>query len=121
MTDAELQDALRYWQRRLRLRDWHVIAETAHLADMDDAVGDTEFYWGSKRARIRIVPEQEYGVKRIPYSTVDGEEETLVHELLHLHFAGFAATSGSPKEALQHQAVNAIASALIEEHRTVEA
>jgi hypothetical protein len=47
-------------------------------------------------------------------------EKTLVHELLHLHFAPFAAPDGTPEDTAQEQAIDLIAKALVAEHRKTQ-
>lgn len=117
MTDADLQACLAYWQPRLRLADWHIVAEFARGADLDGNVGDTALWWESRKAKIRIVPQNEWRSGRIPHHPLDDEEDTLVHELLHCAFSGFEEPPSTPEGKLQHQVINALAAALIEEHR----
>lgn len=48
------------------------------------------------------------------------QEQSLVHELLHLHFAPFRADDGTPEDVAQEQAIDAIAKALVELKRPSE-
>lgn len=48
------------------------------------------------------------------------QEQSLVHELLHLHFAPFRADDGTLENVAQEQAIDAIARALVELKRDAE-
>lgn len=74
MTQREVQKHCRYWQNRLRLKDWHFKVSFVASFD-DDRVGDTEFLADTQSAEIYIL------------KTGDDHEQILVHELLHLRFA----------------------------------
>jgi hypothetical protein len=118
VTDDQLQEKLQYWQNRLRLRDWHI---TVRFADDHvlghDIRGNCVAVWSNKSAHINIRPKAIYPHHCFPANAIDDEEEALVHELLHVTFAGFEADDGTPEDDLQHQAINAIAVALVEENR----
>lgn len=118
MTDEELQDLFAYWQRRLRLLDWHITLELVPALDLEDAHGDCNAFFASKSARIRLIRQSEWGSREVLKSPVDGIEQALVHELLHVHFAGFAPDNWNTLDGcLKHQVINILAAALIEEHR----
>lgn len=118
MTDAELQERLAYWQKRLKLSDWHITAEFGGGKVLQDkARGECISVWCSKSAHIYVRPESAYLDSYFPTNAVMGEEEALVHELLHVHFAGFAAENDTPEDDLQHQVIFALAVALVEENR----
>lgn len=97
------------WQELLRLRDWRLsVAYVPNLAAHDGSpcYGLCSPFVDAKEARISI---------RDPQST-DGVgefdvEETLVHELLHLHFAPLAENTASGVAA-EEQAVWAITEAI---------
>jgi hypothetical protein len=117
VTDTELQAKLLYWQNRLRLRDWHITAAFSDIRKLAGCVGDSTVVWSSKSAHIRLMHEADYDPERLADSPIDGEEETLIHELLHCTFAGIRATDHTPESDLQHQAITALSIALLEEHR----
>lgn len=118
MNDADLQAALAYWQDRLRLRDWHITAKHVHAMDLEGSLGETSHYFASRSARIRIVPQDQWTDDRTARFDGEDEESAIVHELLHCVFSGFRPDDWNSEQGeLQHQAINAIAAALIEEHR----
>jgi len=107
----ELNKALEYWKRVLRLQDWDIKAEICRQKDIDidDAQGQCNWVLEKKQAYIRILDPIDYPSTRFEQN----HEETLVHELLHLHFAPFDAES-ELEHILQHQAIVAISRALVE-------
>lgn len=99
------------WQARLRLRDWRIATE--YVADLRDSSGRPAYglcypFVDAKKATILIRdPEASAPIKSAP-----SIEETVVHELLHLHFAPFDNTA--PAEiAAEEQAVWSIAEAIV--------
>lgn len=84
----ELQVLCAEWQKRLRLQDWKVKVTFCRMRDMDDAYGhmDTRNYF--KEADIQIAD---------PVDRTDASpdiEQTLVHELVHIHFAQLETPEG---------------------------
>lgn len=97
------------WQRILKLQDWDVSIKVVPHREAEDAWGNVHWNFQEKIADIKLLnPADQSGGMR-PYCM----EETLVHELLHLHFAPFNANSGTPEQLAQEQAINAIAHALV--------
>ena len=117
MTDAELQEKLEYWQKRLRLADWYITAKFVTVHELPDEIGNCKFDWETRSAVITLRHRDDWGPDYFPGAAVDDEEATLVHELLHCSFAGFTEERDSVRDKLQHQAVNALSFALVEEHR----
>ncbi|MDD9147833.1 hypothetical protein OYT88_04620 [Sporolactobacillus sp. CQH2019] len=114
LTDKQLQERLKYWQERLRLRDWDIEAEIVPLSAMDDQThgGENTYLLQSKASRISILNHGDYQNMNciIPHDM----EETLVHELLHLHFAPF----DSEKNYMPiEQAIESLAKAFVETDR----
>jgi len=104
------QQSCQEWQRILKLQDWDVLVAVPSGEAMDEAEGQVTFDLGKKIADIKLVTPEGYPFDAMrPYQM----EETLVHELLHLHFAPFDAKTGTPKGVAQEQAINAIARALV--------
>lgn len=105
-----LPDLVALWQERLRLRDWRLtVSYEPNLAAADGSpcYGLCSPFVDAKEARIYL---------RDPVESTDGipahdVEETLVHELLHLHFAPLAENT-SAGVAAEEQAVWAITSAI---------
>lgn len=116
MTDAELQDALYFWQRVLRLQDWQI---TAHFVDSQEIQGNrghSHVHEDSMQCVIRILrPEGLDQTSRFykDFGDTYDPELTLIHELLHipLHMV-FREEPGEHETAMQEQAIERIAGAL---------
>jgi hypothetical protein len=82
ITDQQLQDLLKEWQGRLRLRDWNLAIRWGSPVETDGAFGATRCNRRLKEGRIIIVPVE------LLAQDVLGDpdyEVTICHELLHLH------------------------------------
>lgn len=116
MTQKRLEELLRYWQRRLRLRDWDVKVVLVRSYDIGRGrVAECEYEEVLKEAVIRVVDPAD----RPPSLWKQDLEADLVHELLHLHFAPFMADGDSnPRTwADQETAIEQIAQALVAARR----
>jgi predicted SprT family Zn-dependent metalloprotease len=122
MTQEELQELCEEWQERLSLRDWRVTAEFTDTGGIaGKAVGNNRWTLALKAANIYILEE-----RYIPDNSIARDiEETLVHELLHLHFAKWSDETylkddeyGMPVEG--EQGVDAISRALVALKRAAE-
>lgn len=122
ITQRQLTALMKRWQKRLRLQDWKVKVKLVGQEEFD-AKGQTydfsaktnygfcEQLVEAKTATIWMVKLEE-GPTEEDISERQEIENTLVHELLHLHFAPFA--SKRPEDELQHeQAIEAITEALL--------
>lgn len=81
-TQEQLNAALAYWQKVLRLQDWIIIAKIERMANMGNKAGWCHWKTETKKAVIELLD---------PIDVIDWDfpldhEHTLVHELLHLHF-----------------------------------
>ena len=112
MTKEKLQAMFAEWQKRLRLQDWKIYVEISRDRDMKFEGNGGEVHWQieAKQAVINIIDPIDY-----PPNTMAEQdmEQTLVHELLHLHFAPFDAEHNTPADVAQEQAIHAIAEALV--------
>jgi len=109
----DLQALLAHWQEKLRLRDWRIeIAYVPNLRSKDGTLcyGLCRPFADNKQAQIAIRdPSTPLHESRNPTRVVEG---TIVHELLHLHFAPFGGRR--PAEIVaEEQAVWAITEALM--------
>jgi hypothetical protein len=112
LTQGLAERWVREWQEVLRLRDWEVEVAVLRGRDMkaEDCEGLTSYQAKLKRARIEL---------RDPIDHDGGHgfgpepEETLVHELLHLHFATFYAKDETAEQVAQEQAIELIAHGLV--------
>jgi hypothetical protein len=116
-TQAELESLLSEWQRRLRLQDWTVRIKCVRVHEMSLAGTDGTCTWQleTKRAIVEIIDPIDYPPSRFGYD--QDIEKTIVHELLHLHFAPFATPDGGPFDTAQEQAIDLIAGALVDARR----
>lgn len=95
------------WQKILRLQDWEVDINFYRSRDFTnpDALGECTFNINARSAVIKILDPIDY----------EGEydiEWTVVHELLHLHFAQWTATNNYECPVSAEQGIDAIAQAL---------
>ena len=119
LTEDELREKCAEWQRILRLQDWDVIVTVERASNMrvSEVNGECEWTLQTKQARIRILDPIDYP-DNIKWP--QDMEQTLVHELLHLHFAPF---DRFDRESLEHvtmeQAIDLIAGALVNLKRKI--
>jgi len=118
INQRKLGEIRREWQKRLRLQDWKIkisFADEGFMKEVsgleDGAYGAVEHFVEDKEAKIYILRAEDWG-------EVEGDfgqavENTVVHELLHLHFAPFQ-TGDESSMILQEQAIRPIADALLE-------
>lgn len=109
MTLTELHKCLAYWQERLRLQDWQVSIKVVRAMEISGNWGEVEKWPLRKQALIQLTAEADR-LKTHPF--YEPIEQTLVHELLHLHTAPFDLPEDDPRE--EHM-IHALASALVGE------
>lgn len=116
MTSKELVAKCREWQKTLRLRDWDVkiIRSLARDMSLYHVEGECEYTTQSRTALIRVLDPIDYPPGEWPQD----DEETIAHELLHLHFAPFM-KKDEPDHTTQEQAICAIASAFVSLKRQI--
>ncbi|MEH2384915.1 MAG: hypothetical protein V7K14_03790 [Nostoc sp.] len=109
------QQSCQEWQQRLGLLDWDVSVKIVSSEEIEeDAEGRVTWVINKKTADIKLIKPEGHPFDALrPYDM----EETLVHELLHLHFAPFNIDTGL-KAISQEQAINAIAKALVSPKNT---
>lgn len=114
---AELEAWVTEWQRRLRLQDWDVKIQVRRRYDMSlaNAHGTCTWELCKKLAAIEIMDPNDYDPGS--WAWVNDVEKTVVHELLHLHFAPFASPDDGPADIAQEQAIDLIARALVDAKR----
>lgn len=108
--ESELQALCLDWQRRLRLQDWTVRATWARYWELN-GVAHVAYVTEAKTAHIKVIVPEDYRSDEDLWPYVP--EQSLVHELLHLHFAPFDTERGSPLHIAEEQAVAAMAEALV--------
>lgn len=97
MTQPQLANLVRLWQRRLRLRDWKVSAEFGTAENMPDCIGQIFPDSSEMTATLRVI---------------DGEviEGTVIHELLHLRLLPFSdGDDAEPNHEEREKTINLLA------------
>lgn len=81
---ATLNRFLTRWQKLLRLQDWDIIIRPVHRKDLNNssAMAECDYKYGIREAVIRVAFPGENNEDEHPYDL----EQTIVHELLHIHF-----------------------------------
>lgn len=113
-TQEQLDAALKEWQKVLQLQDWKVKASIVRGRDMfmEDSAAAVRWTFPKKMATIVLLDPLDYEPNR---DFPQDHEKSLVHELLHLHYAGFDSTEpGSVELDLLEQSIEAISTALVE-------
>ena len=115
-SEHEAQAKLQYWQRALRLTDWTVALKIARAWDLSaNTQGRCQWTLSRKEASIKILDSRDY---EPGLCFPQDQEVTLVHELLHLHFAQVDTfEAGTPLDNALESAIHAISLALVREHR----
>lgn len=111
-----LNKLLKKWQKILRLQGWNITVKWGTSYDMQERFGRTKYSRRELHAEVLILREEDFDPNHImPYDA----EETLVHELLHLHIASFQDESPENDIVFDNceQAINIIANALINRDR----
>ena len=85
MTNKQLTRLGKQWQHLLRLDDWHIKYEMVCKGDIGGAVGRCSTKDSYKIAEIAIANDFCYE----PHDDMRELEETLVHELLEIHYTPF--------------------------------
>ena len=119
-----LQRQCEYWQGVLGLQDWHihVYPVPANHPKLNDGIGSCEYFQHRRDAIIRVMRPAD--LPGSSHSFLCGEEGdydlTLVHEMLHIHFAPFAESDQTPTGVAQEQAVNAISKGIVGLYRETQ-
>jgi hypothetical protein len=84
LTEEELQQKLVYWQKKLKLDNWEVVAKIVRGRNLSDSnnSGEVDYYMTTGYAIISLLDPLDYpDDAEWPYDM----EKVLVHELCHLH------------------------------------
>lgn len=120
--DSDIKKQATFWQKILALQDWNVDVRISRQWEMSDqtTVAQIEWFLTRKDAILRVVhPTDLPGLSK---SFIHGEENdydiSLVHELLHLHFAPLGLDrSDKRNEIAEEQAINAISRGIVKLYR----
>ena len=118
--EDKLQEIAEQWQTALRLRDWDIEVSLCRAKDMGKSRnGEAHYNLLKKHAVINVLDPRDY---KDPFMPQD-HEYTLVHELLHLHFAGLdpAITANALADLVLEQGIHACATLMTELLRAMQA
>lgn len=114
--EEQLEEACERWQSALRLRDWDV---EVRIVRGLERTGSVTYDVGLRCAIISLLDPQDYPADAIQEQD---HERTLVHELLHLHFAALdSLIVATPGDVVLEQGINSCATLMVELLRTVQA
>lgn len=116
-TEDELKKLCSFWQNQLKLNNWRIIVGIKNLTEFNNkqSLSEIEFVSALNKAVIKILDPSDY-----PQSPFEQDMEiSLVHELLHLHFALFEPKSDDLLEFLiMESTIEQLANILVEMKRT---
>jgi hypothetical protein len=111
--EKQLNEDLDYWKKILRLQDWEININIEREKNMllEGTEGTCSWDISNKRAQIQILDSIDYDEDFIWKQDM---EETLVHELLHLHYGTFENFErGTQENTMMEQSIVIISKALI--------
>lgn len=117
ISQRKIDELRREWQKRLRLEDWKISSKFTDLkfmqeiTDIDNPVGACQHFVEMKEAKIWVLRPEDWDKE--PNARQQDVEDTVVHELLHCHFAPLKAEDDATR--LRHeQTIEAVTAALME-------
>lgn len=107
---SQLEDKCVEWKKILRLQDWIVDLKIARERDfvLKDANAEISLNEEHKLAFVKILDPVDFDIDQLSPQDM---EESLVHELLHIHF--WPLRVGTGDNTAEEQAINMIAGALV--------
>lgn len=116
-TDEEAQARCAYWQKILRLQDWHIDTKIKRRSEMPgaNACGNIRVYQDGRYAILRLLHPQDFQ----PGDADDcvDMDDTLVHELLHIYMEAILSVekleNTDPKYIAIEVAISGIAGGLV--------
>jgi hypothetical protein len=112
MTNEHFQGLVQYWRKILRLQDWDLTARLARGYDLEDKEGRCSQWPKLKLIEIEVLDPIDFRP-----GTHHDVEETLVHELLHVHFCSLDQKWEGAEQVLYEQAIETMAWALVKLNR----
>lgn len=118
LTQEQLEQKLRYWQKRLRLQDWIIEVRLVRERELDgDYAAQVNWVLPKKMASVHILDQIDYPPELMGERDMEND---LVHELLHLHLAPIHEHFGegnSLYSMFEEQAIESIAFGLVDAER----
>lgn len=111
-TDSIVRSIGALWQKRLRLQDWDIEFTVRRERDMSQTGLMGECFQAEEHRRAEIVvldPIDHDPETWLPYDL----DQTIVHELLHLHFGWLGSNDDSRETVCLEQAINALSAAFV--------
>lgn len=110
VTDAQVDNWLRTWQKRLQLDDWQVTARIVRATELKpDTLGNLKWNSAEHTATIKVLNPVDYD---LPSADIPEDiEYTIVHELIHLQLSVLPRDLG--KKDIEESVVNKLAEALM--------
>src|SRR6267378_2931994 len=114
VTDEQVHDWLKVWQKRLRLEDWKIEVKVVRIWDLEQGtLGHIDWSVPHKTATIKVLNPSDY---ELPRDRVPADMElSIVHELVHLHLSALPLNKSSRNA--EEQVVTMIAKALLDLER----
>lgn len=110
---GQLYEWLEYWQPILRLQDWNITVNVRRRYDMSDhdVLGRVHRHTESKDAYVEILSTQDVGAHQ---KGDDADYEvTLLHELLHIHFAFMNNDEDAARQLQEELIINTLTRVLL--------
>ena|ERR1017187_7183391 len=115
MTQDELQEMealCEWWKCKLRLSDWEIKLLIVRQWDIQGNAGTCNFTVSNRTAVVKLLDPMDYDSSSLWPQDM---EQTLVHELLHIHMGTFSETAtGSAEERFEEHAVDGLSKAFVE-------
>src|SRR5882724_1694545 len=114
VSEGQVHDWLRLWQKRLRLEDWKIDVKIVRIWDLEQGtLGHIDWSVPHKTAVIKVLNPADY---ELPRDRVPADMElSIVHELVHLHLSALPLNKSSRNA--EEQVVTMIANALVDLER----
>ena len=110
----EAISCLKEWQKILRLQDWEIVLKISRHDDMglDEVCGSSNWVLARGEAILKLLDPIDYSSDIV---FPQDQEVTLVHELLHLHYAPFSENfeRGSLEHIALEKSIEVTAKALV--------
>ena len=111
VTDQQIQEWLRVWQKRLRLENWNVRARMARVWELGPNLADIDIRPEKRRAAIRILNPRDYD---LPRNEIPADIElSIVHELTHLQLAALPLPEDRSADKAEERVVQKLSRALV--------
>ncbi|HUJ20575.1 MAG TPA: hypothetical protein VLX58_03590 [Bryobacteraceae bacterium] len=110
VTEEQVHDWLRIWQRRLRLDDWKIDVKVVRIWELEQGtLGHIDWSVPHKNATIKVLNPVDY---ELPADKIPADMElSVVHELVHLHLSVLPLNKSS--RDTEERVVTMIADALV--------